>query len=355
MPCRGSASISSAPSRGELGERRADVVHLVGDVVHAGAALREELADRRVLAERGQQLDAARRRRAASAASTPCSSTVARCSSRPPKRRSYVCTASSRSATARPTWWIPRASTPSMLCETLPGDADRERWRSSLASAVLLAGCGGSRREVERRGARRRRSRSSPTRSRPPSRAKAVHVVRRDRQLRHARSRSTSRIVKGKGGTGEMSRAGPQLPAHPHRRQGVHQGQRRLLQEVRRRRRGHAAARQVALGLGDDRATSPRSTSLTDIAKLFNGVARLARNAEERGRDDVQGPEGGRASRTSTKRRHALRRGDGHALSARDRRARATARAARSRSTTGTRPSASPRRRARSTSSSLGG
>ena len=59
MPCRGSASISSAPSRGELGERRADVVHLVGDVVHARPALREEAADRRVLAERRQQLDAA--------------------------------------------------------------------------------------------------------------------------------------------------------------------------------------------------------------------------------------------------------------------------------------------------------
>jgi len=45
--------------RGELGERYADVVDLVGDVVHAGAALREEPSDRRVLAERRQQLDAA--------------------------------------------------------------------------------------------------------------------------------------------------------------------------------------------------------------------------------------------------------------------------------------------------------
>jgi len=42
---------------GELGERRVDVVHLVGDVVHARPALREEAADRRVLAERGHELD----------------------------------------------------------------------------------------------------------------------------------------------------------------------------------------------------------------------------------------------------------------------------------------------------------
>src|SRR5215510_15739422 len=42
---------------GELVERGADVVDLEGDVVHPGAPLREELADGRVLAERGQQLD----------------------------------------------------------------------------------------------------------------------------------------------------------------------------------------------------------------------------------------------------------------------------------------------------------
>ena len=31
-----------------------DIVRLEGDVVYAGAALREELADRRLVAERGQ-------------------------------------------------------------------------------------------------------------------------------------------------------------------------------------------------------------------------------------------------------------------------------------------------------------
>src|SRR5262245_38576029 len=43
---------------GELVECGADVVDLERDVVHPGTALREELADGRVLAERGQQLDA---------------------------------------------------------------------------------------------------------------------------------------------------------------------------------------------------------------------------------------------------------------------------------------------------------
>ena len=43
----------------ETGERRPNVVDLVGDVVHAGAPLREELPDRRVVAERRQELDSA--------------------------------------------------------------------------------------------------------------------------------------------------------------------------------------------------------------------------------------------------------------------------------------------------------
>src|SRR4051812_26129830 len=49
------------------------------------------------------------------AASTPWFSTVARCSSRPPNRRSYVSTAASRSSTATPRWWIPRGSIGAML------------------------------------------------------------------------------------------------------------------------------------------------------------------------------------------------------------------------------------------------
>src|SRR3954467_14653833 len=41
----------------KLGERGTQVVHLVGDVMHARAALRQEAADRCVLAERFQKLD----------------------------------------------------------------------------------------------------------------------------------------------------------------------------------------------------------------------------------------------------------------------------------------------------------
>jgi hypothetical protein len=44
---------------GEMCERGADVLHLVGDVVHPGTTLREEAADGRVLAERAQKLEPA--------------------------------------------------------------------------------------------------------------------------------------------------------------------------------------------------------------------------------------------------------------------------------------------------------
>jgi hypothetical protein len=43
----------------EVFKSGSDVLHLVGDVVHSRAALREETADRRVLAERAQQLEPA--------------------------------------------------------------------------------------------------------------------------------------------------------------------------------------------------------------------------------------------------------------------------------------------------------
>ena len=45
------------PSARELRQRPVEVVHLVGDVVHPGSSLREEATDRRVLAERLEQLD----------------------------------------------------------------------------------------------------------------------------------------------------------------------------------------------------------------------------------------------------------------------------------------------------------
>ena len=45
---------------GEAGELGADVLDLVGDVVHTRPAFREEPADRRLLAERRNQFDPAR-------------------------------------------------------------------------------------------------------------------------------------------------------------------------------------------------------------------------------------------------------------------------------------------------------
>ena len=44
---------------GQPCERVANVLHLVGDVVHAGSAAGDEAADRRVLTQRRQQLDPA--------------------------------------------------------------------------------------------------------------------------------------------------------------------------------------------------------------------------------------------------------------------------------------------------------
>jgi len=43
---------------GERGDRRPHIVDLVRDVVHAGAVLCEKPADGRIVAERGEQLDA---------------------------------------------------------------------------------------------------------------------------------------------------------------------------------------------------------------------------------------------------------------------------------------------------------
>ena len=53
--------------------------------------------------------------RSSDAASTPWSETAARCSSTPPKSRSYVAIAASRSLTATPRWWMPRVVTRPML------------------------------------------------------------------------------------------------------------------------------------------------------------------------------------------------------------------------------------------------
>ena len=84
-PRRGTGSISSAPAAASSASADADVLDLVRDVVHPRAPLGEEPADRRVLAERGEQLDRLAPT-STEAASTPWSGTASRCSSAPPSR-----------------------------------------------------------------------------------------------------------------------------------------------------------------------------------------------------------------------------------------------------------------------------
>jgi hypothetical protein len=84
----------------ELG---AKIIDLVGDVVHSRPAADEEPSHRRVLLERGEQLDPA--------SSAPCDAIVSRASTLAPNSLSYVDTASSRSCTATPMWWMPPSAT----------------------------------------------------------------------------------------------------------------------------------------------------------------------------------------------------------------------------------------------------
>src|SRR5918999_4966660 len=53
------------------------------------------------------------------AASTPCDGTVSRCSSSAPNKERYVSTASSRSSTATPRWWMPFACTARVMLPRL--------------------------------------------------------------------------------------------------------------------------------------------------------------------------------------------------------------------------------------------
>ena len=132
-----------------------------------------------------------------------------------------------------------------------------------------------------------------------------------------------------------MSTRGPHVRDRPRRRQGVHQGQRRVLQAVRRAPRRTAPARQVAEGLGDDGDSlrSPRSPTSTEAlqrrARLQHG--KLAND----GRDDVQRHR--RSSRSGTRRRAASSTSRRPASRTRSRSSAAgRVSRARSRSTTGT-------------------
>ena len=127
------------------------VVDLVGDVVHAGAALARKC--RRACPRRGPRAARCGRPDAQRAASTPCSS----CARGPPARprtaarRSTI--ASSRSSTATARWWMPFVATPRCyLSASVPGSPGRpERARR----------CRRSRRRATRARCRRAARRSS--------------------------------------------------------------------------------------------------------------------------------------------------------------------------------------------------
>src|SRR5438876_12226626 len=59
-PCPGLLVDEIGAGPRELDQRRAEIAHLVRNVVHTGPALRQEPADRRVLVERREQLHPAR-------------------------------------------------------------------------------------------------------------------------------------------------------------------------------------------------------------------------------------------------------------------------------------------------------
>ena len=98
----------------ELAERCCDIVDLVGDMVQARARLARNRCTA-VSVPAGASNSTRLGPRSSDAASTPWSETAARCSSTPPKSRSYVAIAASRSLTATPRWWMPRVVTRPML------------------------------------------------------------------------------------------------------------------------------------------------------------------------------------------------------------------------------------------------
>ena len=139
MPVRGVSSMSRTPASLQRRERGLDVGHLVGDVVQAGAVLGQELADRRVGAERPQQLDVVLadveqhrldallgRRSRGGRASCRRSARRARC-------------AASRSSTATPMWSI--RSNMRRSRSTLYSALSRARlaWMLAALSCVALA------------------------------------------------------------------------------------------------------------------------------------------------------------------------------------------------------------------------
>ena len=183
--------------RGEVGERRARrrPPHTRRGA-SPGRALRGTC--RRACRRRAPRAARPGRRRPASTRPRrPGPRRASRCSSRPPKRRSYVRTASSRSTTATPTWWMPRASTRAMLPRNRivrvrsPSHEQAPSHRPPRRYDARDRRRGRRRRVLESNGEadedRRQRDRS-PTRRAAAIAAKQRPLQRRDHRQRASRS-----------------------------------------------------------------------------------------------------------------------------------------------------------------------
>ncbi len=251
----------------ELGERSADVRHLVGDVVHPGAALREEAPDGRVLSERCEQLDTALadadRRRLDALLVDPRA----------------VLDAAAEQPLVRP----------HRLVEVLDGDADvvdaadlhtaivcerigGMRMRAPLAvllAAALVAGCGGSGTRSNGEASKSAAQVLADARG-AATHASAVHVVGR------IESGGTPLAVdlyldRGKGGKGSIAESGVRFDL-------VRLGGKAYIRgsDAFYRKFAGSAAAQLLRGkwLVGSASTGDLAplVSITDIGKLFGGV-----------------------------------------------------------------------------------
>ena len=228
--------------------------------------------------------------------------------------------------------------------------------RSSLLVLRLALARGlRRRRDVERRGDEAGRPGRSPTRRPPPRARSAAHVSGAHRPTRDSRSRSTSRSRADKGGEGTMSENGPGFDLVRVGDKVYIQGSDAFCSSSRGAAGRAAPARQVAQGLGDHAASSPRSPRSPSIGAALRRRQLDPRQARQRRRDDLQRAEGRRdpghapTAARSTSPRPASR------TRSRSSAARRTS-PARSRSATGTSTSSlDGAEAARSTSRKLGG
>ena len=355
-PRRGLSSTSSAPPAASRSSSSRDVVDLERDVMHSGPALGEELARPASPAERREQLDAAARRPASTRPRRPGRRPSRDARARRRTGAGSVSTASSRSATATPRWWMPEAAIGAMLrCRMRPrrreriADVKLVRIAAARRRRVLLAGCGGGGGcgESNDNGvAARPPTRSSPTATAAAKSATPCTSPAAGRRAR-ASHRPAPRRGQGRRRHVDVERPGFDLVRVGH--DGLLQGRREVLESSRRRRGGELfngkwLSRRATTG------SFASFTSLTDPRSSSTACSARTGTLDEGRRDDDRRPAGDRARSTPRRRARSTSRptGEPYPLKLeRHRRQRA-----RSRSRTGTSRSSSRRRRTRSTSRS---